>query len=297
MSSLQLRFLFSFGLLVLTSPAAAVPLFPSSPAIEKRARFWEKIFTEYSSDVRVVHDLENQDLILGTCAIDGDCTQYDSILLAFAKRGAKARHMSPTHKKVWTLYAKEKKTRTRLLNGDVRIRTQGGLSDVFIEAAARADLYLPHMEKIFRAHALPVELTRIPFVESMFNGKARSKVGASGIWQLMPSAARPHIKVNRRIDERNSPLKATLAAARILKQNKEILGNWPLAITAYNHGVNGIRRGVERTGSRELSRLIQNYRSPSWGFASNNFYAEFLAAKRVYKRLQEQKRMRLSSQP
>lgn len=284
-------------LFALSPEARAHPHFPTSPLIEKRAKFWEKIFTKYTSEVRVVHDLHHQDLILGTCPVDGDCSNYASIVMAFAKQGSKARHMSSDHNKVWTLYRKEPGLKKRLLDGDVRIRTQTGLADVFVEAAARAELYLPRMEKIFRSHSLPVELTRIAFVESMFNIKARSKVGASGIWQLMPSAAHPHIKVNRRVDERNSPFRATVAAARILKQNKEILGNWPLAITAYNHGLNGVRRGVRQTGSRELSRLIQDYRSPTWGFASNNFYAEFLAAKRVYKSLQDQKKTSLTSQP
>jgi membrane-bound lytic murein transglycosylase D len=70
---------------------------------------------------------------------------------------------------------------------------------------------------------------------------------------------------------------ATRAAARLLKENYRILGRWPLAITAYNHGTDGIFRGVQAVESDNLVDLIRGYQSPTFGFASKNFYAEFLA--------------------
>ena len=56
-----------------------------------------------------------------------------------------------------------------------------------------------------------------------------------------------------------------------------MLGSWPLAITAYNHGCNGLRRAIALVGSADLPYLIANYQRSTWGFASKNFYAEFLA--------------------
>jgi hypothetical protein len=59
------------------------------------------------------------------------------------------------------------------------------------------------------------------------------------------------------------------------------MGNWPLAITAYNHGTDGIFRGINTVGSRNLVDIIRRYESPTFGFASKHFYAEFLAAVEV----------------
>ena len=73
------------------------------------------------------------------------------------------------------------------------------------------------------------------------------------------------------------PLTSTRAAARLLQENYRILGSWPLAITAYNHGTAGIFRAIDSVGSRDLVELIRRYQAPAFGFASKNFYAEFLA--------------------
>ena len=67
----------------------------------------------------------------------------------------------------------------------------------------------------------------------------------------------------------------------LLKSNYERLQHWPLAVTAYNHGTLGMVRAVRRVGSANLKDIINNYRSRTFGFASKNFYAEFLAASEV----------------
>ena len=142
------------------------------------------------------------------------------------------------------------------------------------------------MESIFLDHKVPTIITRLPFVESMFNTKAQSKVGASGIWQFMPQTARRFILLTPIVDERNSPIKATRAAAKLLSENFQELGSWPLAITAYNHGSIGLTKAIRFLGSRDIGRIVESYESPSFGFASRNFYAEFLAAARSFSELQ-----------
>ncbi len=286
--------------LSLESRGLAEAQFPTSQAIERKIAFWQKIFTRYGSQQLVLHDKQDPRLILGVIAIpdfgstpayreerddriDLITERYADALADFAGRGPSAQALSPLHRRLWNLYAKIPDARQRLLLGEIELRTQGGLADTFVQAYSTSELYLPRMEKIFKSHGLPPELTRIVFVESMWNLKARSKVGASGIWQLMPAAARPYIKVTRQRDDRNSPLLATQAAVRILKSNYALLGTWPLAITAYNHGLGGMRRAVEQTGSRDLDDVIERYESPSFGFASQNFYAEFVAALRTHK--------------
>jgi membrane-bound lytic murein transglycosylase D len=139
------------------------------------------------------------------------------------------------------------------------------------------------MEEVFRKEGLPTELTRLPFVESSFNLRARSKVGASGIWQFMRSTGRLYLKINDAVDERNDPIRATEAAAKLLKANYDSLKSWPLAVTAYNHGRKGMMRAVRRVGSDSLEDVVADYRSRSFGFASSNFYTELMAAIEVEK--------------
>lgn len=159
------------------------------------------------------------------------------------------------------------------------VRVQTGQKNFFAEGIEVSPIYLSGMEEIFRNHKLPVELTRIPFVESSFNRHAVSKVGASGIWQFMDYTGKSFMTVNEHIDERNSPFKATNAAARLLKENHMILHrSWPLAVTAWNHGPSGIRRAMKAAESKDLAEIIGNYQSRTFDFASSNFYCEFLAA-------------------
>lgn len=84
--------------------------------------------------------------------------------------------------------------------------------------------------------------------------------------------------MNRNIDLRNHPLHATKLAARILKFNFEMLEEWPLAITGYNHGPYGVQKLVKRLQSKDIGEIIQTGDGPRFGFASRNFYVSFLAA-------------------
>ncbi len=158
------------------------------------------------------------------------------------------------------------------------IRIQLGQRDFFVSGLTESGRYLPFMEKEFSANGLPVELTRLPFVESSFNIHAESKVGASGIWQLMPHTGREFILVNDQIDERNSPFKSSLVAIELFKQNYRKFKSWPLAITAYNHGWEGLKDGMKKTHSKTLAGLIRRYHKGTFKFASANFYTCFLAA-------------------
>ena len=169
----------------------------------------------------------------------------------------------------------QKKAHVALKN----LRIQTGQKNFFQEGLEVSPLYLSSMEEIFKAHKVPVELTRIPFVESSFNKQAVSKVGASGVWQFMGNTGRSFMIVDGHIDERHSPFKATEAAAKLLKENHMILHqSWPLAVTAWNHGPPGVRKGIRVAGSKNLADIIASYHSKSFDFASSNFYSEFLAA-------------------
>jgi membrane-bound lytic murein transglycosylase D len=137
---------------------------------------------------------------------------------------------------------------------------------------------MAQMRQIFRDEGLPVELAYLPLVESSFNVRARSTAGAVGMWQFMPDTGKKLLRITDTVDERRDPLASTRAAARLLAENRKLLGNWPLAITAYNHGTEGIFHAIDIVGTRDLVQIIRRYQSPTFGFASKNFYAEFIAA-------------------
>lgn len=288
------------GSLFWFTPAWSAPRpedFPSSPVIQRQVNFWEKIFTSYKSNDFVLHDRDNLDIIIAVLKVpftrtgkvdlpiispEAEIEAYRKALRRFAVEGYNARFKGKHEAEIWEAYLKNHAIK-QLLTGNAVLRSQAGLADTFFDASQRAELYLPLMEKIFSDAGLPPNLTRIVFVESMFNLKARSKVGASGFWQLMPGTARSFIKVDKKRDERNSPLIATRAAAGVLRSNYTTLDDWPLAVTAYNHGANGMKRAMAQLNTKSLSEIILLYDSPSFGFASRNFYSEFLAAIKVHK--------------
>lgn len=292
-------------------------LFPRGEIVKKQVWFWEKIFDRYDSQSFVVHDTRFPEVIIDVIDFNRIATPYGDKIQAmtqtkkkiterylsryrngikrFRQYGTKAAKISPIEDRLHQVYSQNPKAYAMLLKGGVQIRAQMGLKDEFQRALHRASTYLPQMEAIFKSYGLPVLLTRLPFVESMFNLKARSKVGASGIWQFMPRTAKQFLKLNTNFDERNSPLKATHAAARLLRKNYEILGTWPLAITAYNYGANGIRRAVKAVGSDDLNELIEHYPKRRFGFASENFYAEFYAVAKVFEQKHQKQMKELQS--
>jgi membrane-bound lytic murein transglycosylase D len=161
------------------------------------------------------------------------------------------------------------------------IRSQRGTREQFAEGVARSNRYLKAFRRILAEEGVPQELVFLPHVESSYRWNARSSVGAVGMWQFMASTARKYIVVDQAVDERLDPFTAARAAARYLKDAKEELGTWPLAITSYNHGVDGIRSAILATGTRDIANIIARYDGPLFGFAGRNFYPEFLAAMEV----------------
>src|SRR5690606_17971970 len=124
-------------------------------------------------------------------------------------------------------------------------------------------------------------LVILPHVESSFHPGAFSSVAASGMWQFMRETAQRFMRVDLVVDERLDPWVATEGAMELLEYNYGRLGTWPLALTAYNHGTNGMARAVRDTGSDDIGQIISDYSGPRFGFASRNFYPQFLAALEV----------------
>ena len=157
------------------------------------------------------------------------------------------------------------------------MRTQTGQRDYVANGIRQGYRYLTEIEDEFDRQGIPRELAKLAFVESSFNINARSKVGASGIYQIMFKTGKQYLKIADGIDERNDPIKASRAAAKLLRMNYAVTQSWPLAITAYNHGIGSIKRAVRMTGSINIETIIEEYQDRNFGFASKNFYTEYLA--------------------
>ncbi len=262
-----------------------------NPALRKQIDFWKTIYGKYDSKHGVIHDAKFIDKVYEVVdlraasgsterSIRASKARWRNALLEMHRRQrAGLAPETEDQKRVFGLF-QESDDPNRFLNAAhrKRLRWQTGQSDYFAAGIAKSGRWLPLMEQEFKAAGLPVELTRLPFVESSFNLKARSKVGASGIWQFMRSTGRNFLTINAWVDERNDPVAATRAAARLLKQNYESLESWPLAVTAYNHGRQGMMRAVRSIGSSLMEDVINQYRSRTFGFASANFFTCLLAA-------------------
>lgn len=291
-----LRLAAVLALLVLSLPAAAE--FPRPASLEPAVGFWRSIFATFSRNQVVLHD--NRHLGVVYQVLDFRHLAGSDGRLDVKAARHKKKEVERVEKQIETAlkrlhrYGGKPPKMTRLearvrdrasqipgknIFGDAakRVRSQSGLRERFSSGLIRQRAYLVEMEAIFSARGLPVELAHMPLVESCFDVDAYSKVGAAGVWQFMPSTGRQYLKINSALDERRDPLRSTEAAAEHLKRDYEGLGTWPIAITAYNHGRGGMQKAMRQHGS-DFESMVHTYRGRRFGFASRNFYVEFLAA-------------------
>jgi membrane-bound lytic murein transglycosylase D len=285
-------------LTTLAGPAAGSQAFPRPEVLQPNISFWRDVFAAYSEHQVVVHDDWYLDKVYevldfrdwtdaqGRLSLDLVRAKEQRIqetkegyryVLRRLHEGARASELGARGRRVAGLFANVS-GRDKYLQAAERIRSQSGLRERFSAGLARLRGYLPEMERILRSEGVPAELAYMPMIESCFNLEAYSKVGAAGVWQFMPSTGRQYMIVDSAVDERRDPLRSTHAAAEHLRTDYEVLGTWPMAVTAYNHGRGGIARASRTVGSKDIGTIVRQYRGPSFGFASRNFYAEFLAA-------------------
>ena len=293
---------FVFGAAEPSRDAASRRAFGALPypeALRPQVEFWTDVFGRYSRYQAVIHDsvyldkvyavLDFQSLYdrypeararrMRSARVKREVKKIRTALRNLHRHSAKGGRLSGREREIRAMFADvDERHKFRKAAARGRLRTQTGVRERFREGLRISGRYLPEIERIFRQEGLPVELTRLPFVESSFNVDAYSKAGAAGVWQFIPSTGRLYLTINHVVDERRDPLLATRAAARLLKNNYAALKTWPLAVTAYNHGRAGMKRAVRRLGTRDITEIIRRYDGRTFGFASRNFYAELLAA-------------------
>lgn len=164
-----------------------------------------------------------------------------------------------------------------------RLRSQQGQKDEILIAYKRAKPYLSKIERIFNQHKIPWEITRLPIIESMFQKHARSTANAVGVWQIIKSTGKRYLKFAPGYDPRKDPIKATYAAAKILRHHHRAIKDWPLTILSYNIGRYGTLRAIKRTNSRKISDIVQRFRYRTFGFSARNYFYELMALINVEK--------------
>ncbi len=187
--------------------------------------------------------------------------------------------------KKMTYRRKRRKFFTKLVDN---LRTQTGQRNLIYQGVNRALPYFDFLEDKIKLFGLPKELIAISFLESSFNIKAHSKVSAVGIWQFMPFIGNLFMpRSSKNVDYRRNPIISSLAAFHLLKENKLILRRWDLAVPAYNSGPKHLKKAIKKFSKHKdkknigLEYILKNYEHPHIGFASKNFYSEFLALTRV----------------
>lgn len=264
--------------------------------LERAVDFWKRVYGEWSEDQVTFHDRDDLGIVYLTidqkksdtpvtyraneAAQEVIIDRYRRILLDLATRNPDPRTLSGEYREVYDAFG-DLGSPARWRQAADRIRVQRGLREKFQRGLIHAGQFREHILEIFREEGVPEEIAWLPMVESTFNVEARSKVGAAGVWQFMPGTGRLFMRVDGTVDERLDPIIAARGAARLLTQNYRGLGSWPLALTAYNHGYYGMRRAVQQVGTNDYMTIRRLYDGPAFGFASKNFYAEFLAALHV----------------
>ena len=113
--------------------------------------------------------------------------------------------------------------------------------------------YFPIFEKALKTYNIPTEIKYLSIVESSLNPHAVSRVGATGLWQFMFGTAKAYgLNMDNFVDERKDPIQASYAAAAYFRDAYEELGDWLLAIAAYNCGKGNVNRAIAKAGSRDF---------------------------------------------
>jgi membrane-bound lytic murein transglycosylase D len=280
--------------------------FPCSPELQRRIEFWVSVFVDHGDDKIILHDSPNPERVFSVLTTQSKCSRrhpakditaererVKRLLLGIASSagGEGEKTWDAEQRHLASLFAGLGASEIR--GAADRIRCQEGNRTRFVEGLKRYGAYRDIVVDRLRRASLPTDLQFLPFVESAYDPKAQSRVGAVGLWQIMPQTGRTlGLTVNSTLDERRDPVAATEAAARYLGDSRDSLmalaktmrpdvaaGDvFPFVVTSYNYGAAGMRRAMNKHGP-DFVGVLQHYRGRSFRVAVKNFYASFLAAR------------------
>ena len=294
-------------------PVATYPLqcnetFSGPASLNKRVGFWVEVFSRWNTDTAIFHDKENPHRVYSTISRDQGCrnsrdgdavskerAKLKSSLQSLATKLESGRSLNSSEQRLYAVFGNVSFREVRAASD--RIRCQSGNKDRMRTALSNFHQYRPAILDALESQNLSPELQYLPFVESAFNPRALSHVGAAGLWQIMPATGRSlGMWVDNVVDERYDPKIASYGAAKYFRNSVDDLSETafenghtvtpkdlnPFVITSYNYGVRGMTRAIKQVGL-DYERLLTEYQSPNFQTAVKNFYASFLAARYVAK--------------
>ncbi len=269
--------------------------FPVPAEIQPNVDFWRHVYGIWGRGDVAIHDSEHMDVIYEVVKLPAPIKESyteSQRQLVKARTNANSERVRALEERLrsgQSLTSSDKELlakfdgaggRGAVYGAADRVRAQRGLRERFHRGVEISGRYDAAFREIMRSHGVPEDLAYLPHVESSFQTNAKSSVGAAGVWQFMPATGRMYMNVNETVDERLDPILAADGAARYLSQAHRRLGSWPLAVTSYNHGQAGMANAKAQFGD-DIGGIVKNYQGQYFGFASRNFYAEFIAAREV----------------
>lgn len=281
---------------------------PCPPELQRRVDFWVTVFAEHGADTVILHDASVPERVFSILKTEADCSRRrpPAVITRERKRvqGSLRKLAAEWGQDAATGWNAEERHMAELFRGTGpaelraaagRIRCQDGNRDRFLEGLRRYGAYRDVVVDALKEASLPTDLQYLPFVESSYEPKARSRVGAAGLWQIMPRTGRRlGLTINSAVDERLDPVAASRAAARYLADSRDALTAVarrsrpnvaaadlnPFIVTSYNYGVGGMSRALRQFGP-DFVTVLERYRGRSFRVAVKNFYASYLAARHV----------------
>ncbi len=282
----------AFLLVGLLAVPAAAEDFPKVKGLEDNVEFWKKVYAVWSVNDIAFHDPSDFSLVYRVIrvpgkgktengvtrrqAINAGRKELNAALRSLHKKQPKTdKGLNDVEKEVFNNLSKVK--RKDKYNRASSIRVQNGLREKFVKGYIAAGAWEADVKARLKRAGLPEDIVALAYVESLMDLRARSHAGAVGPWQFMRPTAKEYMQVHLVLDERFDPIIATDAAAQYLNTAKKNVGPWPVAITSYNYGRAGMRRGIKAAGTTDFATILAKFKSSRFGFAARNYYASFLA--------------------
>jgi membrane-bound lytic murein transglycosylase D len=270
--------------------------FPAPPELQPQIAFWRQVYSTWGRHQVALHDDRHLDIVYGVLTLPGSIGESQTaeqkdfvkghldnlreLLRQVEYKTSANAPLAPAEQALANHIKASSGGHGALFGASDRLRSQRGMRERFKRGLEISGRYDAAFRGVFREAGLPEDLAYLPHVESSFQNHAASSAGAVGMWQFMPGTARQFGMLNAAVDERRDPVAATQGAARYLRSAHDSLQAWPLALTSYNHGVGGMKRARDAHGT-DFAAIVRSYSGPGFGFASRNFYAEFLAARDI----------------
>jgi membrane-bound lytic murein transglycosylase D len=276
------------------------PQFKTPSFLKSRVKFWLSIYSLYDNNSVVFHDKSNPEIIYNILDLSSFKNLNNPFIeenivnaliseklknLKNAIKSISNNKKDPLTQEIIQALTKAKikepknYEKSKFYNSLIKnLRYQRGQKNQIEKSILNYMPYKPYLEYLAEKFGLPHEVILISFLESSFNQNAQSKAGAVGVWQIMPYISKKFFPENK-IDYRKNPILSAYPAFYLLEENKRQLKYWDLAISAYNSGYKHILKAKKKFKLKNISLidLVTKYKDNDFGFASINYYSEFLA--------------------